>query len=65
MKVKSRANLKTSKFYSKKFITLRFQLALRDKMIKELKGKNEILGKELIKLSKEILEIKNRINEKK
>jgi len=65
MKVKLRTNLKTSKFYSKKFATLKSQLALRDKAINDLKSKNEILGKELIRLSKEIVEIKKRINEKK
>jgi len=61
MKAKSRGDLRTNKFYSKKLITLKSQLALRDKAIKELKGKNEVLGKELIRLSKEIIEIKDRL----
>lgn len=65
MKVKLRTNLKTNKFYSKKLITLKSQLALRDKVIKELKEKNEILGLELIRISKEILDIKDRLREKK
>ena len=65
MKVKSRTNLKASKFYSKKFATLKSQLALRDRAIKDLKSKNELLGRELIRLSKEILEIKNRLKERK
>lgn len=65
MKAKSRRDLKTNKFYSKKFATLKAQLALRDKAIEDLKNKNEILGKELIRFSKEIVELKNRLKEKK